>query len=267
MPISTRDRVHQLVNEANEPVRPKDLYSQVPGIKPATIRSALMQLASRGLIRRVGTTYIGLSVTKDIPASSVRKGAKERLSPEAEPATRAAESESMTVFPILEGHRVSPAGRQDTETGRIVTMPDVLVRQLTGGRLPQGAFWTFACGPSGEPFISDGMPVLVEPTADFVEGAIYALWLGEANQSIIKRVQVHANGSLALVSDNTAVATRRFTPTEDGNVWTDDSGADMRLVFQGRVIWPTDTARAAYGLAERSISQVALHITTHLLNR
>ena len=136
-------------------------------------------------------------------------------------------------------------------------MPNEFVRRLTGGTVPQDAFWTFAAGPSGEPFIRDGQPVFVERTTDLVDGALYAVWLGEMDSDVIKRIEVTGPNAVVLRSDNPAVRTRTFTRTEDPEVWTDDAGASVRLLIQGRVRWPDDTARAASLLATEAMALFA----------
>ena len=132
------------------------------------------------------------------------------------------------------------------------------LRLMTGGRIPRypdgrpRLVLSHAVGDSMAPHLPDGHPILYEPEAALVDGARYALWLGEAEADVVKRVALRGGGGVALVSDNPAVGVRRLEPTEDAEVWRDaEFGGTLRLRVLGRVLYPFDTGPAVFGqLAE-----------------
>jgi hypothetical protein len=157
---------------------------------------------------------------------------------------------SARAYPVTAaGHGASETGRDnDSEGPSPVLIPDVMMRRWMGGRLPAAGGWTFAVGTSGEPHIPNGYPIFVEPLdGPLVDGERYAVWLGEAEADVVKRVQLGGSGAVTLYADNKRVPARTLRPTDDPTVWRTEDGGTIRFVVQGRVTFPPDAPAAISG--------------------
>lgn len=149
-----------------------------------------------------------------------------------------------------------------TETGRDngfapgferVVLPESYLRAMTGGQIPcypdgrPRLLLTHAVGDSMAPYIPDGHPVLVEPETAFVDGARYALWLGDVAADVIKRVEIGAKGAVTLQSDNPNVRPKMLFLKDDAETYSDERGDAYKLTNRGRVLWPFDAGPAVLG--------------------
>jgi hypothetical protein len=80
-----------------------------------------------------------------------------------------------------------------------------------------------------------------------VDGERYAVWLGEAEADVVKRVQLGGSGAVTLYADNKRVPARTLRPTDDPTVWRTEDGGTIRFVVQGRVTFPPDAPAAISG--------------------
>ena len=167
---------------------------------------------------------------------------------------RSASNGSVVVPTAPYGHGASMPGRDNGDTVPVQTViPEAYLRMMTGGTVPTypdgspRVFLTHAVGDSMAPYIPDGHPVLIELEAPFVDGSRYALWLGEVEADVIKRVEVGARGIVTLRSDNPNVRPKTLIPTEDEGTYKDPDGDIYALKVRGRVLWPFDTGPAVFG--------------------
>ncbi len=160
------------------------------------------------------------------------------------------DDEERVTYPVApNGHGADSTGR-DNQTARpsTISLPPVLMRRLMGGRLPLDGLWSFASGTSMEPYIPNGFPIFIEPCGTaLIDGERYAVWLGEADADVVKRIELVGGGAVALVADNPRVSNRTLWPTEDPEQWRTDDGGTIRLVIQGRVTFPPDTPASVVG--------------------
>lgn len=219
-------------------------------------------LALESLASALGVSPTWLSAGDESPTEGQGNRA-DSGEPSVPPSTRAAPDElpsgrAYVEYPMApNGHGADVTGRENEDaTPTRVRLPRLLMQRLTGGRAPAVGFWTFAAGTSAEPFIPEGSPVFVEPIdGPLVEGGRYAIWLGEAEADVIKRLTVGTGGSVTLYGDNAAVPARTFFPTDDDGEWR-EGGADgplMSLTFRGKVTFPLDTASAIVGQIRAAI--------------
>ena len=158
---------------------------------------------------------------------------------------------------VAAGHGASWSGRENTAEPEQAFIPEPYLALMLGGRVPRyengrpRLLLSFAVGDSMAPHLPDGHPILIEPDAEFVDGGRYALWLGDADQDVVKRIVVGSRGRITLLADNSAIPSKVVTPTEDPHEFTAEDGEPIRIVVRGRVLWPADTSQAVFGqLAE-----------------
>lgn len=224
----------------------EDAYGDLP-YDPASVRGAMSSMAKNKkgkLVKREHGTY-GLAAVHGLGTQSPTVDA----APAAPPG-------GLAIPTTRNGHGTG-TGRDNSEPAAPTIFPEHQLRFMTGGNIPRYSdgsprlTLSHAVGDSMAPYIPDGHPILYEPDAEFVDGARYAVWLGEAENDVVKRIQLGGKKSVTLVSDNPQVQPRTLWPTDDPEVWRDGNGDTIRMVVRGRVLFPFDTGPAVFGqLAE-----------------
>jgi phage repressor protein C with HTH and peptisase S24 domain len=118
---------------------------------------------------------------------------------------------------------------------------------------PSKAYWTRVNGESMEPYLQDGTPIFVERVEDGVEAAgRYALLINDVG-GIVKRCERLGKDTLRVASDNPSFPTRILTHRKD-HYYEDEDGHTIKVIVQGRVIYPRDTPHA---MQEKAVQDIA----------
>jgi len=97
------------------------------------------------------------------------------------------------------------------------------------------------------PYLHPGEPIWIEEIDRFEDGGRYAVWIDDADEDVIKRVERIGGRLIRLSSDNNAYEVRLLEHVED-DVYRDAKyNFSVQLRIRGRVIYPPDMARAVMG--------------------
>ena len=132
-------------------------------------------------------------------------------------------------------------------SGEIMPVPEEAIRRMTGGRLPRQVVLSWVRGESMLPYLHPGEPIWIEEIDRFEDGGRYAVWIDDADEDVIKRVERIGGRLIRLSSDNNAYEVRLLEHVED-DVYRDAKyNISVQLRIRGRVIYPPDMARAVMG--------------------
>lgn len=265
---SAASRVRAAVPKWPREVTPQQVHDLMPEVPYQTVASALNRAALKPT-SPIRLTERGAYTLADRPG--IGWGDDEIVTDDTDTDDADGSPGPFVTYPVAaNGHGAAETGRvNDPDRGHLVRFPEALIRRWTGGDVPRRAFWTYAAGTSAEPHIPNGSPVFVEECAgeELVDGERYAVWLGEADADVIKRITVGAGGTVTLRSDNRLVPPRTLYPTDDPTLWYDGaprngSSSTVRFVVRGRVIIPSDAPAATTAYLVGEIAGVAAAIAS-----
>lgn len=271
--------IHRLLEGSRRPFTTREITDALKGTyAPSYVQKAisLMWRATPPLLQQIQEGLYELPEGHEVaggqtnqPGAGGERSRNGAASASGRPSGTGAQPASVLEYPVApHGHGAGEVGRDNGDGAPPrVTIPAGLMRRWTGGHVPIQGLWTFAAGTSMEPHIPNGYPVFIEPVTEFVDGERYAVWLGEAEADVIKRVSVEPGGSIVLSSDNPLVRPRRLWPTDDPTVWrvgSEETAETIRCVLRGRIVLPLDTPAALSAYVAREISNVVSMVTSAL---
>lgn len=217
------DRVEDFVLRGGKPLSLRAILAAFSQENKSSVRGALSYLVAHGRLDHLSRGVYDAPRDRTVPPAGV------------------------TRYPVAgNGIGLAPSGRLNTDPTSYLAVPDAVMRRMTGGVLPHAGFVTYAVGDSGWPHILDGDLIVVDRTHEIVDRRRYAVWLGEHDGDVVKRLQVEGGHAVTLVSDNPSVPPRTLRRTDDDDVWLDEHGQTIRFVVRGRVVYPPDREHVVF---------------------
>lgn len=234
-PAPTRDAILEVIEEADEPLQPKEI-SERSGRPKDSVQKALGKLVDAGTLVKPAYGKYALP--------SPETGGTDLDAPETPDELTALfrDEATLTVYTDVEVEAGNGRVVYPDESRHQIEIPRHFISRILGFSPPRKVGLMTATGDSMRPTIRDGDLILFNPAVRQVEGGgIYVLLIDD--RQLVKRVQSISGGGYRIISDNDFYGYKdeRLVPAdEDGDTLVNEETGRAVTPFRvvGSVLYP-----------------------------
>ena len=236
----TQAAILDAIKAADKAISPKEIVAQT-GLPKGSVQPTLRKMLDAGLIAK--PEYGKYDLPKNVESSEI--GSESEVG-----------GESGDGMPVPLGEAGGGTGKDNG--AEMITVSRRHLRSILGyAPSPQNIFAVRVVGSSMEPWIRNGQIVICERRTTVGASGRYVYWLDSEEGYVIKDMErANKDGAIRVTQHGPNPRSEVFTPTEETNIYRDESGELHHVKIEGRVIYPDDTARAVLSQVENSLRKV-----------